>query len=193
MLLKHALLQRIAAGEVDLVFRRWKRPTVRTGGTLKTSIGVLAIQEVVTTTVTKIRTEHARRAGYASRADLVSALQARDGDIYRICVSLAGPDPRIALRAKRISTAAELAEVHNGLRRLDRASRDGAWTRQYLTLIADNPGTRAVELAAIVGQEKKPFKARVRKLKERGLTESLEKGYRLSPRGKSYLRKAPAQ
>jgi ribosomal protein S19E (S16A) len=27
----------------------------------------------------------------------------------------------------------------------------------------------------------------VRKLKELGLTESLEKGYRLSPRGRSYL------
>ena len=31
-----------------------------------------------------------------------------------------------------------------------------------------------------------PFKRNVRKLKELGLTESLEVGYRLSPRGEAY-------
>ena len=36
--------------------------------------------------------------------------------------------------------------------------------------------------------EKRPFKQRVRRLKELGLTESLEVGYRMSPRGKAYLR-----
>jgi hypothetical protein len=34
-----------------------------------------------------------------------------------------------------------------------------------------------------MGLEKQPFKARVSKLKALGLTESLEVGYRLSPRG----------
>ena len=34
--------------------------------------------------------------------------------------------------------------------------------------------------------EKRPFKADVRKLKELGLTESLRVGYRLSPRGRAY-------
>ena len=33
------------------------------------------------------------------------------------------------------------------------------------------------------GQEKMPFKVNVRKLKRLGLTESLDVGYRLSPRG----------
>jgi hypothetical protein len=36
--------------------------------------------------------------------------------------------------------------------------------------------------------EKAPFKANVRKLKGLGLTESLEIGYRLSPRGRAVLR-----
>ena len=39
----------------------------------------------------------------------------------------------------------------------------------------------------MVGREKPPFKRDVRKLKELGLTESLERGYRLSPRGRAVL------
>jgi predicted transcriptional regulator len=35
--------------------------------------------------------------------------------------------------------------------------------------------------------ERAPFKINVRKLKEMGLTESLEVGYRLSPLGKAFL------
>jgi hypothetical protein len=38
-------------------------------------------------------------------------------------------------------------------------------------------------MAAEMGLQKKPFKAQGRKLKALGLTESLEVGYRLSPRG----------
>ena len=46
---------------------------------------------------------------------------------------------------------------------------------------------RAADLAPELGLERLPFKARVRRLKELGLTESLERGYRLSPRGAAYL------
>ena len=46
---------------------------------------------------------------------------------------------------------------------------------------------RAEDLAASIGREKLPFKRDVRKLKELGLTESLEIGYRLSPRGVALL------
>jgi hypothetical protein len=42
---------------------------------------------------------------------------------------------------------------------------------------------RAGDLAAAAGRERHPFKTDVRKLKELGLTESLEVGYRLSPPG----------
>ena len=55
-----------------------------------------------------------------------------------------------------------------------------------LELIATRPGTRAPDLAASLGRETAPFKADVRKLKELGLTESLQIGYRLSPRGRAY-------
>jgi hypothetical protein len=45
----------------------------------------------------------------------------------------------------------------------------------------------AADIAASIGREKLPFKADVRKLKELGLTESLDVGYRLSPRGRAFL------
>ena len=59
---------------------------------------------------------------------------------------------------------------------------------ETLALIASRPEVRAEDLAAMVGREKPPFKLDVRKLKNLGLTESLRVGYRLSPRGRSYLR-----
>jgi hypothetical protein len=73
------------------------------------------------------------------------------------------------------------------LDRLDKGRRTGPWTRQYLRLIAENPGRRAPDLAAGLGRETQPFKIDVRKLKELGLTHSLEVGYELSARGKDYL------
>jgi hypothetical protein len=56
-----------------------------------------------------------------------------------------------------------------------------------LELIRDHPATRAADLAASLGRDTRPFKTDVRKLKELGLTESLEVGYRLSPRGRALL------
>ncbi len=59
--------------------------------------------------------------------------------------------------------------------------------------IATRPAVAAAELAAETGLEKPVFKSRIRRLKELGLTESLETGYRLSPRGErvhSFRRKA---
>ena len=46
---------------------------------------------------------------------------------------------------------------------------------------------RPADLAAALGRERLPFEADVRKLKALGLTESLEVGYRRSPRGRAFL------
>ena len=43
-------------------------------------------------------------------------------------------------------------------------------------------------LARHAQQDRPAFKINVRKLKEMGLTESLDTGYRLSPRGEALLR-----
>ena len=74
------------------------------------------------------------------------------------------------------------------LARLNRLDRNGAWTRSTLQLIERYPGIVSTTLARHAGQDRPSFKLNVRKLKELGLTESLDVGYRLSPRGEAVLR-----
>jgi hypothetical protein len=186
VLFKQETLRGIEAGEVTLAFRRWRRPTVKAGGTLRTRAGVLAIESVEPIEEEAISDADARRAGAADRADLIARLRP-EGTLYRIEFRLAGPDPRIALRERADLDDDERAAIDARLARLDAASRHGPWTATVLELIERRPATRAPELAAELGRETLPFKADVRKLKELGLTESLERGYRLSPRGQAYL------
>jgi predicted transcriptional regulator len=56
-----------------------------------------------------------------------------------------------------------------------------------LELVEQHPATLAAELAARQTRDLHAFKRDVRKLKELGLTESLQRGYRLSPRGRAVL------
>jgi hypothetical protein len=183
-----ATLTAIRDGRVDLAFRRWERPRVRPGSRLRTRMGVLETVGVETVERSAIGEDDARRSGFASREALLAMLDRRGrGDIYRIELRYAGADPRVELRGRADLSEAELIEVTGHLERLDRASHHGPWTREVLELIAAQPEVRAVELAAELGQEKLPFKRDVRKLKELGLTESLNPGYRLSPRGRAVL------
>jgi len=62
MLLTNDSLEAIARGEVDLVYRRWTRPTVRTGGTLRTRLGMLDIITVDRVSMRSITAADARRA-----------------------------------------------------------------------------------------------------------------------------------
>jgi hypothetical protein len=107
--------------------------------------------------------------------------------VYRVALRHVGEDPRIALRGADSLSAAEVEAVLARLARLDRASRHGPWTAGVLRLIEERPAVRAGDLAECLGRERLAFKADVRKLKELGLTESLEIGYRLSPRGRVIL------
>ena len=64
MLLKLELLEQIKAGQVDLVFRRWSRPSVKAGGTLKTKLGVMAIGAIDDMDPADVTEADARRAGF---------------------------------------------------------------------------------------------------------------------------------
>jgi hypothetical protein len=68
MLLKLELLEQIRAGEVDLVFRRWSRPSVKAGGTLKTRVGLLAIKAMDEISPDEVTDAEAQRAGFADVA-----------------------------------------------------------------------------------------------------------------------------
>src|SRR5687768_1319280 len=108
MILKIELLQRVVAGEVSVVFRRWHRPSVRAGGTMTTALGVLGIDSIEATTQSAISEADARAAGYPSLQQLLSALKEGEGTLYRIALHFAGPDPRVALRADVELNAATL-------------------------------------------------------------------------------------
>ena len=68
MLLKRELLEQIKAGKVDVIFRRWTRPTVRPGGTLKTKVGLLAIKAMDEMSPHDVGDADAKRAGFADVA-----------------------------------------------------------------------------------------------------------------------------
>jgi hypothetical protein len=189
MLIKREDLEAIKAGRISLAFRRWRRPTVRAGGRLRTAIGELAIDAVDIVTESALTNVDARHAGFASRAELIAALRKhRPGVLYRIRLRFAGADPQLALRQNTNVTGDELSQIDRTLRRLDSNSSRGPWTIQMLRSIIMHPGTRAAELAASIGAEKGWLKLNIRKLKALGLTQSLPVGYRLSPRGQVVLR-----
>lgn len=186
MLFPRAVLDRIAAGDITVAYRRWKRPTVKAGGRLRTAAGELAIDEVAVVAPSSVTDRDARRAGAATVAALLAVLDRHaDLPLYRIRFRLLGADPRVALRRSTVGLDDALA----ALDRLDKASRRGAWTGAVLRLIGRRPGVRAADLAASLGRETLAFKGDVRKLKELGLTESLDTGYRLSPRGVAALKR----
>lgn len=182
-------LRGIAAGEVTLAFRRWDRARVRAGTRMRTAVGLVEVTSVERVSLSSITAGQARQAGHATRTRLREFLTAKEGDIFRIGLRPAGPDPRIELRQQDALSEVEVGAILARLAAMDRASHQEPWTRRFLELIAQRPAVRAPDLAESVGWETLVFKRYVRKLKELGLTESLEVGYRLSPRGEVVLSK----
>jgi hypothetical protein len=64
MIFRQKFLDGIRDGTVTLAFRRWRRPSVRAGGTLLTAVGQLEIVSVGEVAMTRISDADARRAGY---------------------------------------------------------------------------------------------------------------------------------
>lgn len=175
-------------GSVTVAVRRWRRPSVKAGGTLQSKGGLLGVDSVETIDPGDVTEDDARNAGYADRAHLMAALAPfSEGELFRIRFHRIGEDPRAVLRRDADLSADDVAAITARLDRLDRASSHGPWTREALDLIERHPERRAPDLAEMVGRETLPFKVDVRKLKALGLTESLTIGYRLSPRGIAYL------
>jgi hypothetical protein len=181
-------LQQIRQGTVSLAFRRWRQQRVRAGSRQRTAIGVVEITAVTAISDAQVSDADAMRAGYSSADTLLADFPPTDErTLFKIELRYAGPDPRVSLRERPVNPD-ELESVLNRLDRWDRSARRGPWTRRTLRLIAEHPGRRAPDLAQLAGYETTlAFKRDVRKLKELGLTESLEVGYRLSPRGRTVV------
>ncbi len=187
MLLTRAVAEGIRDGSVTAVFRRWDAPRVRVGGTQRTVAGVVRFTSLERVEDSSLTENDAHGAGMASLDALRAAnRRGRGSQLYRIGVAFDRPDERVALRSTAPSPS-EIADIATALDRMDRGRRTGPWTRTILRLIEANPAVRAPDLAASLGRETKPFKLDVRKLKELGLTHSLDVGYELSARGRAFL------
>ena len=188
MLLPPKVAHGVADGSVTLAFRRWRAPDVRAGSEFRTVAGVVRVDGVEVVDAEAITDEDARAAGWADADRLRRQLDKADAaTTYRIRLSWAGPDPRVALREDVDLSDADVAAIDARLERLDRASSHGPWTMATLDVIRRRPHTRAPDLAAELGRERDPFKIDVRKLKNLGLTRSFDVGYEVSPRGLAYL------
>lgn len=188
MLFKQQHLEGIKAGKVSLAFRRWAKPTVKEGSVIKTSVGLVEIKGIATITANKITEANAVAAGYATREALLKELNSRpEGNIYKIAVAYYAVDPRIALREKDAFSQEDFTTLTTALERLDKYSKSGPWTKDILQAIKTNPGLRAADLAVRTGKEKDWLKLNIRKLKNLGLTISLDPGYKISPRGERFL------
>jgi len=187
MLIKDDVIEKIKTGEITVLFRRWSRPGAKAGGSQMTQGGVIGIDTVEIVTENEISELDAREAGYGTKENLLSKLNYRDDPIYKIRVFFKGDDPRIQLRENDDLADDELDEIIAKLRKLDAGRKRGRWTQEYLQVIHDMPQTYSGLLADYLGLSIPEFKPWVRKLKALGLTESLQPGYKLSPRGEKVL------
>lgn len=185
MLIKDDVVEKIKTGSITVLFRRWSRPGAKAGGTQMTQGGVVGIDSVEVVDEADITDADAIASGYSDREDLIEHLNYREDSIYRIGVRWIGEDPRIAMRENVDDS--DIAEIIAKLDKMDRTSKRGPWTRSYLEVIQSMPATYSGLLANYLGLSQAEFKPWVRKLKALGLTESLEVGYRLSPRGEKVL------
>jgi hypothetical protein len=179
----------IDSGAIVLAFRRWKRSQVVPGHRYRTGTGMAEVESVDVVEPSSVDAAQAREAGYASVGELLADLR---GDpalpVYRIRLHRVDePDPRDELARVASLTQADVTAITARLARMDRASSRGPWTGAVLALIADRPAVVSTVLAEAMGWERQDFKLHVRRLKELGLTLSLDVGYRLSPRGESYV------
>lgn len=190
VLLTRTTAEGIADGTITLVLRRWDAPRAKVGGTQRTVAGTIRIDDVAEFPGDyRVSAEQARSAGYPDAESAQAELDRRPAaHTYVIAVSYLGPDERPDLAADDALDDAAVEAISARLARWDAASADGPWTRQYLAMIAANEAVRAPDLAARVGLDVPRFKRRVRQLKGLGLTISLDVGYRVSPRGRAYLK-----
>jgi hypothetical protein len=92
VLIRRDVLEAIKRGEIDLQFRRWSRPTVKAGGTLKTRAGLMRIGRVDEMHPDDVSLADARRAGFRDLEEFRKWLHTmKEGPIFqRIEIRYAG-------------------------------------------------------------------------------------------------------
>ena len=189
MLFSKSAWSGLAAGSITVTFRTWSKPQAKVGGRYRVAGMLLEATEVRQVAAASLTDDDAVAAGETDLDTLLKRLGQLplDAHVWRVDLRYLGVDDRIERRAVADLTDDEIVALHTRLDRLDRSA-GKPWTRTTLRLIKNYPGVVSTALARHTGQERPAFKVNVRKLKEMGLTESLDVGYRLSPRGEALLR-----
>ena len=188
MLFQRRFHDGIRSGEIRCTVRVWKRPHVKVGGRYALGAGAVVVDKIHETTLDDLTPALARRSGFASLLDLLKI--AKHGAGERVFVIDFHYDGKASARAKpatSVVSVEELAKLAERLDAMDRRSRIGPWTQATLRAIGARPGVLAAKLAKSLGRPRDEFKRDVRKLKNLGLTFSLDIGYRLTPKGEALL------
>lgn len=183
MLLTGRERQGLERGELRQLFRWWRAERARPGRVHRLSPALaLAIDAVEEVTPGALDALEARAAGYVDAETLLADLErhrpAHAG--YRL----------FRIRVRVVPAPAQPARpLPDVLARLAAMDRDAGvpWTAAALRLIGERPRVVSTDLAAELGVERFAFKARVRRLKSLGLTESFEVGYALTRAGNEVL------
>ena len=189
MLFSAAAWPGLADGSITVTFRTWTRPQAKAGGRYRIAGMLLEATDVGEVAVGTLTDTDAVAAGEIDLPTLLQRLKnpSPDSRVWRVGLRYVGIDDRIGRRLDDRLTNDDIAALRTRLDQLDRSA-GGPWTRTTLRLIEKYPGVVSTALARHTGLERPAFKLNVRKLKEMGLTESLDTGYRLSPRGEALLR-----
>lgn len=183
----------LADGSITRTYRLWSRPQVKAGGRYRVGPVTLVVDVLSQVPVDAIDDGGARRAGFRDAADQLAYLRKRSPElagsdlVWQVDFHAEPPDDAPPLHDDAVLTDHEVADIRARLDRLDHASRHGPWTRQTLAAIAEHPATVSSTLAEQLGRDRAELKVDIRKLKRLGLTISLERGYRISPRGQAVL------
>ena len=183
---RKAFKEGIRDGRITCSFRLWKTPQAKAGGRYNIRpFGAIEVTKLRQISARSLRRADATAAGFESVADMIEQLgAARDAQLTRVdfrylgSASVKQPDTGVPVEP-------ELTTLVEKVRAFDTRSGRGPWAVAALAMIEAHPGRRAPDLAGMIGWETAPFKANVRKLKGLGLTQSLEVGYRLTPRGEA--------
>jgi hypothetical protein len=188
MLFQARFHDRIRSGEIRCSVRIWQRPHVKVGGRYALwSGGAVVVDKIHEGRIDDLTPALARRCGFESLADALKTAKHGAGErVFIIDFHYDGDARRRAPKTEAVG-AAELAELAQRLDAMDRRSRSAPWTRATLRAIAARPAVLAAKLASSLGRPRDEFKRDVRKLKNLGLTFSLEVGYRLTPKGEALL------
>ena len=177
----------IVDGSITVTFRGWTRAQAKVGGRYRTFGQLIEVDGIRLVEASAITDAEANLAGDTHAAVIIKRLgEAAEQPIWRIQFHHVGDDDRIERRNDAALDDDRRDAIQARLDRLDKASKTGAWTTKTLHLIANYPGVVSTALARQLDADRPAFKINVRKLKELGLTQSLEVGYRLSPLGEAF-------